>query len=82
MPGLFVFLKPLGGGIRMSRAIYAVGDKVKLKPTLFRRKETGSACRIIGVLPSDHGEAQYRVRLGDEVFERRILASDIDAPES
>lgn len=66
----------------MSRAIYAVGDTVKLKPNILRRTETASTCRIIGVLPADHGEAQYRVRLGTETFERRILASDIEAPET
>ncbi len=65
----------------MNRAIYAVGDTVKLKPNVLRRTETDSTCQIIGILPSDHGEAQYRVRLGNETFERRILASDIDTPE-
>lgn len=66
----------------MSRAIYAVGDTVKLKPNILRRTETASVCRIIGILPADHGEAQYRVRLGNETFERRILASDIEPPET
>lgn len=66
----------------MSRATYAVGDTVKLKPNILRRTETASICKIISVLPSDHGEAQYRVRLGNETFERRILASDIDMPEA
>lgn len=65
----------------MGRAIYAVGDTVKLKPNILRRAETNSVCQIIGILPSDHGEAQYRVELGNETFERRILASDIDTPE-
>jgi hypothetical protein len=68
--------------LTMSRAIYAVGDSVKLKPNILRRAETTSTCQIIGILPSDHGEAQYRVRLGNETFERRILASDIDTPET
>ena len=65
----------------MSRVIYAVGDTVRLKPDLFRRAEGSGICRIAGILPSDHGEVQYRVRLGNETFERRILASDIDTPE-
>ncbi|UDF29043.1 UNVERIFIED_ORG: hypothetical protein LHK14_16205 [Roseateles sp. XES5] len=64
----------------MNRAVYAVGDTIKLKPNILRR-DTESTCRIVGVLPSDHGEAQYRVRLGNETFERRILASDIDMPD-
>jgi len=66
----------------MSRAIYAIGDTVKLKPNILRRAEATPTCRIIGVLPSDHGEAQYRVRIDNETFERRVLASDIDAPET
>jgi hypothetical protein len=66
----------------MSRAIYAVGDTVRLKADLFRRADGGGICRIAGILPSDHGEAQYRVRLGNETFERRILASDIEASEA
>lgn len=66
----------------MSRAIYAVGDTVKLKSDLFRRAESNGICRIVGILPSDHGEAQYRVRFGSETFERRILASDIEAADN
>lgn len=65
----------------MSRAIYAVGDTVKLKSDLFRRAESNGICRILGILPSERGEAQYRVRFGSETFERRILASDIEAAE-
>ena len=65
----------------MSRAIYAVGDTVWLKPNILRRAETTTSCQIIGILPADHGEAQYRIRLGDETFERRVLASDIETPE-
>ncbi|MEW9616749.1 cold-shock protein [Shinella sp. S4-D37] len=66
----------------MSQTVYAVGDMVKLKPDLFRRAEGNRPCRIVGVLPSDHGEIQYRVHLGNEKFERRILASDIEEQES
>jgi hypothetical protein len=58
----------------MGRGIYAVGDMVKLKADLFRRAETNEICKIVGILPSDHGEVQYRVRL--------VLASDIEAPET
>lgn len=66
----------------MSRAIYAVGDTIKLKPNILRRGEAASTCQIIGILPIDHGEAQYRVRLSNETFERRILASEIETPEA
>lgn len=66
----------------MGRGIYAIGDTVKLKADLFRRAGNNETCRIIGILPSDHGEVQYRVRLGSETCERRILASDIEASET
>ena len=82
MPGLFVFNHTLREDLVMSQTLYAVGDMVKLKPDLFRRAEGNRPCRIVGVLPSDRGEIQYRVRLGDEKFERRILASDIEEQES
>ena len=81
MPDLFVFMR-YAGGLAMSRVIYAVGDTVRLKPDLFRRTEGGGICRIAGILPSDHGEVRYRVRLGNETCERRILASDIEAAEA
>jgi len=64
----------------MSRDIYAVGDTVTLRDGLSRTGVTGKVCRIVGILPSDHGEAQYRVRLGGETYERRIVASDIESP--
>lgn len=66
----------------MSRDIYAVGDTVTLRDGLFRTGITGKVCRIVGILPSDHGEVQYRVRLGGETYERRIVASDIDCPKA
>ncbi|MEW9612637.1 cold-shock protein [Shinella sp. S4-D37] len=62
----------------MSRKIHAIGDKVMLKADLFRSADGDRSCRIVGVLPADHGEAQYRVRLGSEAHERRIVASDIE----
>ena len=66
----------------MSRKTYAIGDTVTLKSDLFRTADSGRTCRIVGLLPSDHGEAQYRIRLGNETYERRIVASDIEAPET
>lgn len=66
----------------MSRKVYAIGDTVTLKADLFRSMDGERLCRIVGVLPSDHGEAQYRIRLGGENHERRIVGSDIEAPET
>ena len=66
----------------MSRKSYAVGDHVVLKAGLSRATTGTRACRIVGVLPADHGEVQYRVRLENENFERRVVHSDIDAEET
>jgi len=66
----------------MSRKTYAMGDHVVLKAGLSRKTADGGRCRIVGVLPNDHGEVQYRVRLDGETFERRIVESDIDAEET
>jgi hypothetical protein len=63
----------------MRGKIYAVGDTVTLKADLFRTADSDRLCRIVGRLPSDHGEVQYRVRLGNETHERRVVASDIEA---
>ena len=66
----------------MSRKTYAVGDHVVLKAGLSRTATGERTCRIVGVLPADHGEVQYRVRLEGENFERRIVHSDIDVDET
>ncbi len=66
----------------MSRKTYAIGDTIVLKAGLSRTATGERMCRIVSVLPADHGEAQYRVRLGSENFERRIVHSDIDAEET
>ncbi|MFB9951598.1 cold-shock protein [Rhizobium puerariae] len=59
--------------------VYAVGDVVVLKAGLSRTATGDRTCRIVGNLPaSDGGEPQYRVRFGNENFERRVVASDID----
>jgi hypothetical protein len=68
--------------LTMSRKRFAIGDTVTLKADLFRSADSERVCRVVGVLPSDHGEAQYRVRLGNETFERRIVASDIEATDT
>jgi len=62
----------------MSRKTYAIGDIVVLKAGLSRTVTGERTCTIVSVLPADHGEVQYRVRLGSENFERRIVHSDID----
>ncbi|MCR6500878.1 cold-shock protein [Shinella sp. CPCC 101442] len=66
----------------MSRKTYAIGDRVVIKAGLLRQASGERTCRIVGVLPADHGEVQYRVRLEGENFERRIVQSDIDADET
>jgi hypothetical protein len=66
----------------MSRKPYAISDRVVLKAGLLRRASGERICCIVGVLPADHGEVQYRVRLEGENFERRIVHSDIDADET
>ena len=66
----------------MSRKTYAIGDDVVLKAGLSRTATDERTCRIVGVLPADHGEVQYRVRLENENFERRVVHSDIDVEET
>lgn len=66
----------------MSRKTYAIGDHVVLRAGLSRATTGERACRIVGVLPADHGEVQYRVRLEGENFERRIVQSDIEADDT
>lgn len=65
----------------MPSKIYAVGDAITLKADLYRSTHSDRTCTIVAVLPVDRGEAQYRVRMGKETFERRIVASDIEASE-
>jgi hypothetical protein len=62
----------------MSSPLYSTGDTVVLKGGLFRKAETALTCRIASVLPEAQGVVQYRVRFGDETFERRVTESDID----
>jgi hypothetical protein len=67
----------------MSVNTYAIGDFLVLKAGLTRTAVGNRTCRIVGLLPAaDRGEQQYRVRLGSENFERRIVASDIDRAET
>lgn len=66
----------------MGRKSYSIGDVVVLKAGLTRVVTADRICAIVGILPSDHGEAQYRVRFDGETFERRIVATDIECIET
>ncbi|KNY18637.1 hypothetical protein AKG11_00485 [Shinella sp. SUS2] len=66
----------------MGQKTYAIGDRVVLKASRSRSVTGEQRCRTIGILPADHGEAQYRVQIDNENFERRIVNSDIDSDES
>jgi hypothetical protein len=66
----------------MSRIAYAIGDQVVLIGKPGRTAAAERTCRIVGILPSDHNEPQYRVRFEGENFERRIVATDIDTSET
>ncbi len=60
---------------------YKIGDMVVLKSGLTRTAAADRRCRIVGILPNDHGHVQYRVRFDAETFERRIYEADINASE-
>lgn len=66
----------------MTRRICAVGDLVTVRADFTKLAPAVRTCRIIGVLPADHGETQYRVRFDGENFERRIVASDVETTEA
>jgi hypothetical protein len=67
----------------MSGNRYSGGDMVTLKAGLKHAVSEDRICKIIALLPAaDHGEPQYRVRMGSENFERRIVESDIDQEAS
>jgi hypothetical protein len=67
----------------MSSYSFAVGDALVLRAGLTRTAVGDRTCRVVGLLPNaDRGEQQYRVRFGNENFERRIVASDIDRLET
>ncbi|MFN7009679.1 MAG: cold-shock protein [Allorhizobium sp.] len=58
-----------------------VGDRVLLRDGISGSGRNRQACRIVSVLPAEHGEPEYRVRFDSENFERRITLSDIDDVE-
>lgn len=66
----------------MTRRVCAVGDTVTVRADFTKLAPAVRTCRIIGVLPADHGETQYRVRFDGENFERRIVASDVETTEA
>lgn len=64
----------------MQQQHYKAGDQVNLRPNFAGVRSVQSLCRIVSVLPvSDWGESQYKVRFENEKFDRRVLASDIEA---
>lgn len=63
----------------MSRPNYKVGDTIVLKSGLASGARAEKRCRIVGILPNDHRDQQYRVQFSGESFERRITETDIDA---
>ncbi len=65
--------------MRTSRPL--VGDRVLLRDGISGSGRNRQACRIVSVLPAEHGEPEYRVRFEAENFERRITLSDIDGVE-
>ena len=66
----------------MSRKTYAVGDMIVVRAGLTRTATADRTCKIVGILPADHREAQYRVRFATENFERRIVETDIETSET
>ncbi|MEO4045261.1 cold-shock protein [Hoeflea sp. CAU 1731] len=64
----------------MQQQHYKAGDQVNLRSNFAGVRSVQSLCRIVSVLPaSDSGESQYKVRFENEKFDRRVLASDIEA---
>ncbi|GKX34877.1 MAG: hypothetical protein MnENMB40S_24950 [Rhizobiaceae bacterium MnEN-MB40S] len=64
----------------MQQQHYKAGDQVNLRANFAGVRSVQSLCRIVSVLPvSDWGEFQYKVRFENEKFDRRVLASDIEA---
>ncbi|MFN7026506.1 MAG: cold-shock protein [Pseudorhizobium sp.] len=66
----------------MSQPVYSVGNTVVLKSGTFRKADNERTCCIALVLPESQGITQYRVRFGNEGFERRITEAEIDRPAS
>lgn len=66
----------------MSAPLYSVGDTVVLKSGFLRKAEPETICRIASILPEAQGMVQYRVRFGNENFERRVTEGDIDRAAS
>ncbi|OCP01853.1 MULTISPECIES: hypothetical protein [unclassified Ensifer] len=65
----------------MRRMAYEIGDKVKLKASATQSALNSPFGRIAGRLPTDRGEARYRVRVEGETFERCVLESDLEHTE-
>ncbi len=64
----------------MSQTPYAIGDAVVLKTGY---NGVDKNCYIVGLLPAgERGEPQFRIRMDNENFERRVVQSDIDQTAS
>ncbi|GEO84253.1 MULTISPECIES: cold-shock protein [Alphaproteobacteria] len=59
-----------------------VGDLVMLRDGISGNSRNRKACRIVTILPAEHGEPEYRVRFEAENFERRVTLSDIDGVQT
>jgi len=66
----------------MRKSYPRVCDRVLLRDGISGTNRNRQACRIVTVLPAEHGEPEYRVRFEAENFERRITLSDIDGIET
>lgn len=66
----------------MSRAGLGIGNKVVLRASATQQALVSRFGRVVGLLPTDSGEARYRVRVEGETFERCLLATDIEHAET
>ncbi|WP_075292298.1 hypothetical protein [Pararhizobium arenae] len=62
----------------MPQARYSEGDRLVIRSGLTHMSRSNRTCRVLGVLPSDYGRIQYRVRFEHENFERRVVETDVD----
>lgn len=63
----------------MSASLYRPGDLVNLKSRSLGRVAFQGTVRIVAVQPETKGLVRYRVRLGEEAFERTIAHEDIES---
>ncbi|MDQ0320903.1 hypothetical protein QO002_003041 [Pararhizobium capsulatum DSM 1112] len=61
---------------------YKPGDTLVMRSGLTHSSMADRTCTVVGVLPSDYGRFQYRVRFEHENFERRVVEADVDIDET